>query len=227
MHSSDDLALHRGRACTGALLESAVLLVVDVQNDFLPGGALPVPRGDAVIAPLNRCIDAFQRLGLPIYAARDWHPTDHCSFQHQGGPWPPHCIAGLYGSEPPRGLHLPPSTHLVFKGTHPKVEAYSAFQATGLAVELRKAGCRRVLIGGLATDYCVRATALDALAAGFETIVLEDAIRAVEVHRGDGKRTLEEMRAEGVRVATTASILALPLLEKDESTDRGIVGISH
>lgn len=189
------------------LATSDTLLVADVQNDFLPGGALAVRRGDEVIAPLNRIIAEFHRLGLPIYATRDWHPTDHCSFRLQGGPWPPHCIAGLRGAEPPSQLHLPPETRLVPKGIVPHAEAYSGFQATGLAVELRRAGCRRVIIGGVATDYCVRATALDALLAGFEAVVLEDAVRPVDVKKGDGRRALEELRAAGAVLTSSDRVI--------------------
>lgn len=179
------------------------LIVVDVQSDFLPGGTLPVRGGSEVIPPLNRVIAEFHRRALPIYATRDWHPTDHCSFRIEGGPWPPHCIAGLRGAEPPAALALPAETHIVCKGTSPYADAYSGFQATGLGVELRRSGCRRLFIGGLATDYCVRATALDALRNGFDAVVLEDAVRPVEVHEGDGRRALEEMHAAGVTLASS------------------------
>lgn len=182
------------------------LLVVDVQNDFLPGGKLAVRGGNEVIPVLNRIVAAFERLGLPIYASRDWHPSDHCSFRTEGGPWPPHCIAGLRGAEPPAALRLPEDAHIVYKGTSPYADAYSAFQATGLGVELRHSGCRRVFIGGLATDYCVRATALDALRNGLDAIVLENAVRPVEVHDGDGARALQEMRAAGVTLANSESL---------------------
>lgn len=159
-----------------------------------------------MIEPLNRCIATFERRGLPVYASRDWHPTDHCSFRLQGGRWPPHCIAGLHGAEPPAELRLPPRTHLVPKGMLPDEDASSAFYATGLGVELREGGCRRVFIGGLATDHCVQATALDALEDGFEAIVLEDAIRALDVHQGDGQRALEELVTRGVHFTTTTSL---------------------
>ncbi len=183
------------------------LLVVDVQNDFLPGGKLSVREGNQVIPILNRIIAAFGRLGLPIHASRDWHPSDHCSFRTEGGPWPPHCIAGLQGAEPPAALQLPEETHVVYKGTSPYADAYSAFQATGLGVELRRSGCRRVFIGGLATDYCVRATALDALRNGLDAVVFEDAVRPVDVHDGDGARALEELRAAGATVTDSKSLV--------------------
>ena len=153
---------------------SDALIVVDVQNDFLPGGALGVPDGEAVIEPLNRCLVAFERRGLPIFATRDWHPADHCSFHSQGGPWPQHCVAGTPGAQFAAGLSLPPSVRIISKATAAEADAYSGFQGTDLAAQLVAADCTRVVIGGLATDYCVRATALDARAAGLEVIVLED-----------------------------------------------------
>jgi nicotinamidase/pyrazinamidase len=179
------------------------LIIVDVQNDFLPGGALAVPRGNEVIAPLNACAEAFAARHLPVFATRDWHPDRHCSFREQGGPWPPHCIAGTPGAEFPPGLRLPSGARVVSKATRPETDAYSAFQGTELAGQLRDAGVRRVVIGGLATDYCVRATALDALAAGFAVVVLADAVRAVEVQPGDGERALAELSARGAGIVST------------------------
>ena len=192
-----------------ALLEPRpgdVLIVVDVQNDFLSGGTLPARNGSEIIAPLNRVIAAFHRRALPIYATRDWHPTYHRSFRLQGGPWRPHCIAGLRGAEPPAALDLPAEAHVIRKGTSEYADGYSGFQATGLGVELRRAGCQRVFVGGLASDYCVRATALDALRNGFEAVVLEDAVRPLEVHDGDGQRALDEMRAAGVTLASSGQL---------------------
>lgn len=176
------------------------LIVVDVQNDFLPGGALAVPEGDAVIGPLNRYMEEFARRGLPVFATRDWHPRDHCSFAAQGGPWPPHCVAETEGAAFAPDLRLPASAEIVSKALDAGADAYSGFQGTALAARLRELGVRRVFVGGLATDYCVRATVLDALAAGFEAVVLADAVRAVEVRAGDGARALEEVAARGARV---------------------------
>ena len=176
------------------------LLIVDVQQDFLPGGALPVPGGDAVVAPLNRYIDAFERQGLPVLATRDWHPPDHCSFAAQGGEWPPHCVAGTPGAAFATGLRLPASAVVVSKARDPDADAYSAFQGTTLTTRLRDLGVRRVFVGGLATDYCVRATVLDAIAAGFEAVVFADAVRAVELQPGDGARALADMAQRGARI---------------------------
>jgi nicotinamidase/pyrazinamidase len=176
------------------------LLVVDVQKDFLPGGALAVAHGDGVVAPLNAAIRAFERAGRPIYASRDWHPASHCSFRARGGPWPPHCVAGTSGAEFADGLALPPSAVIISKADTPDTDAYSAFGGSDLAAQLQRRGVRRVVIGGLTTDYCVVNTVLDALAAGFEVVVLADAIRAVDVRPGDGARALEAMRKAGARL---------------------------
>jgi nicotinamidase/pyrazinamidase len=184
------------------------LIIVDVQNDFLPGGSLAVAAGDAVIPPLNCWLRAFDHRGLPIFATRDWHPPDHCSFREQGGPWPPHCVAGSPGADFGAALTLPAAAHIVSKATTRERDAYSGFQDTELARELRAGGCARVFIGGLATDYCVRATALDALRAGFRVVVLTDAVRAVDLQSGDGQRALAQLQAQGVQLATTTELLA-------------------
>jgi nicotinamidase/pyrazinamidase len=189
-----------------ALGQHDALIIVDVQNDFLPGGALAVPEGDDVIPPLNRAIEAFRKRGLPIFATRDWHPADHCSFRVRGGPWPPHCIANSRGAAFPPGLALPSDAHLISKATSADADAYSGFEHTDLAAQLHSLGCQRVFIGGLATDYCVRATALDALRAGLDTVVLADAVRAVELHPGDGAQALSEVRAQGAEIAIATEL---------------------
>ncbi|MCS6787354.1 MAG: nicotinamidase [Thiobacillaceae bacterium] len=176
------------------------LIIVDVQNDFLPGGALAVPQGDAVIAPLNRWIGRFAAAGLPIVATRDWHPADHCSFRTRGGPWPPHCIAGTPGAAFAPQLALPDSALVVSKATAREAEAYSGFAGTDLAARLRALGVKRLYIGGLATDYCVKNTVLDALKEGFAVVLLREATRAVEVQPGDGARAIAAMQAAGAQV---------------------------
>jgi nicotinamidase/pyrazinamidase len=177
------------------------LIVADVQNDFLPGGALGVPAGDEVIAPLNGYLQQFAERHLPVFLTRDWHPPLHCSFRDQGGPWPPHCIAGTSGAEFAPGLCVPAGAQVVSKATRPEAEAYSAFQGTDLAAQLRRLGVKRVVVGGIATDYCVRATVLDALAAGFGAVVLADAVRAVQLRPGDAQQALADMRAHGAQIA--------------------------
>jgi len=177
------------------------LLVVDVQNDFLPGGSLAVPEGDTVVAPLNRAAAAFHAAGVPIFASRDHHPPDHGSFQPYGGTWPVHCVAGTPGAAFAAALHLPAETVVVSKATTRERDAYSAFDGTDLAERLRAAGVNRLFVGGLATDYCVKATVLDGLAAGFRVVLLTDAVRAVDLQPGDGTRAIEEMRAAGAELA--------------------------
>lgn len=183
-----------------------VLLVVDVQRDFLPGGALGVADGTRVVAPLNRCIGLFAQRGSPIFASRDWHPQSHCSFKQQGGSWPPHCIADSVGAQFADELQLPPTARIVSKATSPERDSYSAFGGTDLEQRLRALGARRLFIGGLATDYCVLQTTLDARAAGFEVVVLSDAIAAVEVQPGDGERALARMRQAGATFAESADV---------------------
>lgn len=184
------------------------LVIVDVQNDFLPGGALAVARGDEVIEPLNRCTAAFDRDGLPIFASRDWHPPDHCSFRALGGPWPAHCIAGTVGAQFPAALILPASVTVLSKATRRDREAYSAFEGTGLAERLKALKSRRIFVGGLATDYCVRATALDARTLDLEVFVLADAVRAVDNRADDGGRALREMISRGVRLCSAQELAA-------------------
>ena len=182
------------------------LVVVDVQNDFLPGGALAVPEGHAVIPPLNRCMAEFRKRGRPVFATRDWHPPDHCSFREHGGPWPPHCVAGTPGAEFAPGLELPPEAQIISKATRADEEAYSGFQGTNLAELLRQSGCKRVFVAGLATDYCVLATARDAVEAGFEVVIVEDAVRGVDVRSGDSERAIAEMKSRGARLAHSEHI---------------------
>ena len=185
-----------------------VLLVTDIQNDFLPGGSLAVAGGDEVVPLLNRYIDAFVAKGLPVYASRDWHPEGHCSFHAQGGPWPVHCVAGTHGAAFAATLTLPPDTTLISKATSPDQEAYSSFQGTDLDSRLRAAGICRLFIGGLATDYCVLNTVRDARRLGYAVVLLTDAIRAVDVQPGDGKRAEAEMVGLGAQPLTLNGLAA-------------------
>ena len=182
------------------------LFVVDVQNDFLPGGSLAVPDGDQVVPVVNRLIDAFTRRALPVFATRDWHPPDHCSFHERGGPWPPHCVAGSAGAGFAPGLRLPESATIVSKATTSDEDAYSGFGGTDLEQLLRAAGARRLFVGGLATDYCVLSTVKDALARGFEVYLLRDAIRAVDVGSGDGEKAIAEMEQLGAMPLAAAQV---------------------
>lgn len=173
------------------------LVVTDVQRDFLPGGALAVPHGDEIIPALNRYIAHWRSHALPVVLTRDWHPADHCSFRARGGPWPPHCIAGTPGAAFDPRLDAPASATIVSKATDRDREAYSAFEGTDLEAHLRAVGVRRLFVGGLATEYCVLATVRDALARGFATVVLADAIHPIDVRSGDGRRAEEEMARLG------------------------------
>lgn len=182
------------------------LLIVDLQNDFLPGGSLPVPAGDAVIPVLNRYIALFTRQSLPVLATRDWHPAKHCSFRAQGGIWPPHCIAGSSGAELASALNLPATAVIVPKATTADQDAYSGFAGTELARLLRAGGSERLFIGGLATDYCVLNTVKDALSQGFTVMLLLDAIRAVDVRAGDGSAAIVQMTERGARPLQLADL---------------------
>jgi len=182
-------------------------LVVDVQNDFLPGGALGITGGDAIIVPVNRLLDAWRKRGLPVFLSRDWHPPGHCSFTAQGGPWPVHCVAGTRGAEFARALAIAPDDVVISKATRPDKDAYSALDGTPLADALQKRGIKRLFVAGLATDYCVRATGRDARAAGLEVVILVDAVCAVNVQPGDDERALAELAEEGCALTTTAATL--------------------
>ena len=187
------------------------LVIVDVQNDFCPDGALGVPDGHDVVAPLNEYAERFAAAGAAIFATRDWHPERTRHFAEHGGIWPPHCVQGTAGAEFHAGLRLPAGTVVVSKGMDPEEDAYSCFHGTDhrsrrFAELLTARNIRRIYVGGLATDYCVKATALDGLALGLEVIVLEDAIRAVDVAPGDGARAIEQMRAAGVRFSSLPRI---------------------
>ena len=178
--------------------KQTALVVVDIQNDFCPGGALPVKDGDKVIPVLNKYIDRFRKAGAPILFTRDWHPPDHSSFKAQGGPWPPHCVQNSEGARFHPDLYIPPEGEVVSKADK-KDEAYSFFKGTNLAQKLKERGIRRLFVGGLATDYCVKETVSDGLKYGFEVFQLDDASKGVNVNPGDSERALQEMVAKGAK----------------------------
>lgn len=184
-HSSFQLTVHDA------------LILVDVQNDFLPGGSLAVPDGDQVIPVLNKCINRFQQQQLPVFATRDWHPPNHCSFKDNGGIWPVHCVQHSHGAEFAAELHLPEDTVIISKDDLPTLNSYSGFTHTTLTQQLRALGCSRLFIGGLATDYCVLNTVLDGIQEGFNVILLEDAIRAVNLSPDDGNKAIARMKEAG------------------------------
>ena len=173
------------------------LIIIDVQNDFLPGGSLAVPDGDKVVAPLNQYIQIFKKASLPIIASRDWHPVNHCSFVDQGGDWPPHCVAGTTGAAFVEELLLPAAVPIISKAISPEKDSYSDFEDTDLDEQLRSLGVHRLFIGGIATDYCVLSTVLDGLQNGYSVFLLTDASRAVDVQPGDGDRAIEKMKRKG------------------------------
>jgi nicotinamidase/pyrazinamidase len=175
------------------------LVIVDFQNDFTPGGALAVAEGDRIAERLNE-LAADPRFELVI-ATRDWHPEDHGSFVEQGGTWPVHCVQDTEGAELNAALDRSRLDIVLDKGQDPGTEGYSGFDGTQLEQLLRERGIERLTVVGLATDYCVKHTALDALAAGFEVSVDRDAVRGVEVEPGDSERALDEMREAGATLA--------------------------
>ncbi|HEV2864177.1 MAG TPA: nicotinamidase [Pyrinomonadaceae bacterium] len=175
------------------------LIVVDVQNDFCPGGALGVERGDEVVEPLNRLAEQFLARGDLVFKSRDWHPEQTKHFEQHGGTWPVHCVRGTRGAEFHPALIDDPRVRVVSKGEGDE-DNYSAFDGTDLAAQLREAGVGEVWVGGLATDYCVKQTVLDALREGFRVVAVPDAMRAVNLRPGDDRRALEEMRAAGAQL---------------------------
>ncbi len=185
--------------------DSDALILVDVQRDFCAGGALPVPEGDQVVPNLNRYITIFDHARALIYATRDWHPSNHISFKQYGGIWPPHCIQNSEGAEFHTNLILTPDVTTISKAT-PDKDAYSGFDDTVLAENLQKNKVKRLFIGGLATDYCVKNTVLDALKLGFETYVLIDAIRGVNVQPNDTQKAIDEMILNGAQPITLQNV---------------------
>jgi len=181
---------------------SDALLITDVQKDFLLGGALPVENGDEIIPVLNDYIRYFVEAKAHILASRDWHPPNHVSFKAQGGPWPPHCIQETAGAKFSPNLKLPDHTVVISKATNPEHEAYSAFDGTSLAHELRSLGVKRLFVGGLATDYCVVNTVVDACKLGFEAVVLIDATLGINAEPGDVDRAIGTMLKTGAQQAS-------------------------
>lgn len=183
------------------------LILVDVQNDFCPGGALPVTDGDRVIPVLNRYIDKFTKAGLPIFATRDWHPEKTSHFTTGGGPWPPHCLQGTRGAQFHPNLKLAPDVVIVSAGMGADEDGYSGFlgrddSGAKLADLLRQRGVERIIVGGLATDYCVKHTVLDGIKEGFKVVVLRNAVRGVNLDPGDSERAFEEMSRAGAMITS-------------------------
>ena len=181
---------------------ASALLIIDVQNDFCPGGSLPVREGDRVVPVLNRYIELFREWKLPIFASRDWHPATTSHFRDFGGIWPAHCVQGSQGARFHRDLALPEETIVISKGLDPNRDDYSAFQAateSGMTfpAQLEAMAINKLYVGGLATDYCVKESVLDGLRHGLEMILLEDAVRGVDLNPGDSAKAIEEMVRAG------------------------------
>ena len=176
------------------------LIVVDVQNDFCPGGSLSVANGDDVVPPLNRLMREFLDHGEPVFKTRDWHSAQTKHFEAYGGTWPVHCVQGTRGAEFHPDLIDDPRITIISKGTDDSADGYSGFDGTGLAELLREEGVAEIWVGGLATDYCVKHTVLDALREGFSVKALADAMRPVNLNPVDGRHAIEEMRAAGAGI---------------------------
>lgn len=181
------------------------LIIVDMQKDFCEGGSLPVKGCKSIVSGINKYIQVFKNAGLTVVASRDWHPPNHISFNTAGGPWPPHCIAGSEGAEFVEGLRLPEDVVVVSKATDPDTEAYSAFASTPLHYILSVRNVRRLFITGVATDYCVKETALEGLKLGYEVIVLTDAVAGVD--EKTSREALMELVRNGAVLASEDDLL--------------------
>ena len=176
------------------------LIVVDVQNDFCPGGSLAVAHGDEVVGPLNKLMKEFLDRGEPVYKTRDWHPPQTNHFAAYGGIWPFHCIQDTIGAEFHRDLLDDPRITIISKGIDDNADGYSGFDGTNLSELLREEGVDEVWVGGLATDYCVKQTVIDGVRQGFKVRALADAMRPVNVNPDDGANAVAAMRAVGAEI---------------------------
>jgi len=182
------------------------LIVVDFQKDFCPGGALPVKNADTIVEPTNRLISKFLDEGSPVFFTRDWHPRDHCSFRPDG-PWPPHCVKNTPGAGFHPSLIVPKGAPIISKATTKNSDAYSGFEGTDLAERLRNARVGEVYVAGLATDYCVKNTALDAVLDGFRVDVVSDCVKGVNVKPQDSANAFRAMLSKGVRKTSSEAVL--------------------
>jgi len=192
------------------ITDKDVLIIADVQKDFLPGGALGIKNGDQIIPALNDYIDIFKKAKAKIVASRDWHPPNHVSFKEQGGQWSPHCVQETDGAQFSPNLKLPNDVTIISKATDPNKEAYSVFDSTGLADQLKAQGITRIFIGGLATDYCIVNSVVDAKNAGLDSVVLADATCGIDATPGDVDRAFKKMAANG---AVQVTLVDFPELE--------------
>lgn len=191
---------------------NSVLIIVDMQNDFCPGGSLAVNGGDEIVPVINRYIEMFRKRGLPVIASRDWHPHETSHFKGFGGLWPEHCVQGSFGAGFRAGLLLPPDLLVFSKGMDPERDDYSALQGRDpagrtMANHFMKEGVSDLYLSGLATDYCVLQTGLEGLRLGFSVTVLVDSIRGVDLRPGDSERALDELKTAGAVLLTIEELL--------------------
>ena len=186
------------------------LIAVDVQNDFCSGGALPVEGADEIAKSISDVSLEFRAKGGRVYATQDWHPVGHSSFEESGGPWSAHCVQATKGAEFHPDLRLPIGTSIIRKGTDRKEDALSGFEGTNLEEQLTRSGIRRVFVAGLATDYCVLNTVLDAARRGFETYVLTDLVRATDLEPDAGEKAIALMKEGGAKATTSQALLGDP-----------------
>ncbi len=205
------------------ITSSDALIIADVQKDFLPDGALGIKDGDQIIPVLNEYITIFKEANAKVIASRDWHPSNHVSFQAQGGQWPPHCVQDTEGAQFSPNLKLPDIVTIVSKATDPNKEAYSVFDGTGLANQLISQGITRIFIGGLATDYCIVNSVLDAKKAGLDAVVLTDGVCGIDVNPGDVDKAFEKMAANGATQVNLADFPDPEILPIQDNPTENIV----
>jgi len=183
------------------------LIVVDIQRDFCPGGALPVTDGDKIIPAVNELVRAFEKASLPVFFTRDWHPKNHTSFKAYGGPWPPHCVRNTPGASFHPSLAVPKGADVIDKGILQADDAYSGFEGTDLAHRLHSLHVKQIYVAGLATDYCVKNTVVDGAVKGFETYVVSDCVKGVNLKPTDSATALKVMLSRGARKVTSDHLL--------------------
>lgn len=185
------------------------LIVVDMQRDFFPGGALPVREGERVVGPINKLISAFEKKGCRVFFTRDWHPVNHISFRFRGGLWPPHSVKNTLGSEFHPGLYVPKDAVIISKATKKNTEAYSGFEGTDLAEQLRVLHAKKLYVTGLATDYCVMNTALDGIAEGFAVTMVTDCVAGVNLKPTDSAAAFRRIAAAGAKKMTSREVIRM------------------
>lgn len=187
-------------------MKKAALIIVDVQKDFCPRGRLAVKDGDEIIPKINKVTRDFLSADLPIFFTRDWHPPNHCSFVENGGMWPRHCVQYTKGAMFHERLFVPPTAIIISKGTEPDKEAYSGFEGTELEKELKNLKVNTLVVTGLATDYCVKNTVIDALSLGFKVILLEDCTKGVNLRPDDSEMAIKVMKEKGALITSSQNL---------------------